>query len=593
MVAFVLSGLPVQRGQVTRVSRQRLVRTVAKKRDRFLPVRCSVAEPRPSSVSGVDTAVVGETEKMSVLLPEKLSAEGIAILKEQYNVAVNYELDPESLLEEIAKHEALIVRSGTKVTRKVIEAGKKLKVIGRAGVGVDNIDLDAATERGVLVVNAPTGNCVAAAEHAIALLCGISRLLGRADATLKNGGWDRSKFVGVSLVNKTIAVVGLGRIGREVTKRCKGLGMNVIAHDPYTSEEAAQSLGVRLVGLEVAAKEADFMTLHLPLTDGTRNLVDAKLISQMKPSMHIINAARGGVVNEEALLEALDSGKLAGAALDCFVQEPPNKNPESVSYKLATHAKVLATPHLGASTKEAQEDVAIEIATNVRNALNGEMVPTMVNAPSMGKEELVRILPKALLTERLGRLAIGLAGQAAAGEVVVKYHFTEAMDTRLLRAGLIKGIMQPGVDVQISIVNADGLARKQGLKITEIVVDREPGKDNFISVEMKGAPVIEGRVINRQPTVTRIGNFNPDLRLEGYLLLYVHDDKPGQIGKAGTYLGEKDINISFMTIGRGDVAGVRSLVLTGLDKKPEEYVLKELYDLVGHPELPPVLIDFH
>ncbi|KAJ8902552.1 hypothetical protein NDN08_006955 [Rhodosorus marinus] len=589
MVEFgFVVGAEVVRGSLTRektVSTRG--RSVTSVRSRSTVV-CTALQPPSVQKVGSDKDV----EKMSVLLPEKLSAEGIAILQEEYDVSIKYDLTPEELLEQIPMYEGLIVRSGTKVTREVIEAGKRLKVIGRAGVGVDNIDLNAATERGVLVVNAPTGNCVAAAEHAIALLCGVSRLLSSADSTLKNGGWDRSKFVGVSLVGKTIAVVGLGRIGREVTKRCQGLGMNVIAHDPFTSQEAATSLGVRLVSLEAAAAEADFLTLHLPLTDGTRDMIDSKILSMMKPTMNIINAARGGVINEDALLEALESGKIMGAGLDCFLVEPPNKDPESVSYKLSTHPRVLATPHLGASTREAQEDVAIEIATNVKNALSGDLVPTMVNAPSIHKEQLTKLLPFALLAERLGRLAMGIAGPAAAGEVVINYNFQKPVDTRLLRAGLIKGIMQPALDMQISIVNADGVARKQGLKVTE-VTNLQSKEDNSISVEFKGAPIVEGRVISEKPTVTRIGQFLPDLRLDGYLLLYVHDDKPGQMGKAGVYLGDRGFNISYMTIARGEVPGGRSLVLTGLDNKPDKEVLDGIFSLVGHPELAPVLVEFN
>lgn len=532
------------------------------------------------------------TQSMSVLLPEKLSQEGIGLLSSDFTVEKKLDLTPEQLIEEIPNHEAVIIRSGTKMTREVIEAASKLKVIGRAGVGVDNIDIPAATEKGVLVVNAPTGNCVAAAEHSIALLTSLSRLISRADATIKAGGWNRSAFVGASLVDKTLGVIGLGRIGREVAKRARGLGMNVVASDPFTSEEAAAAIGVKLVSFEEVLSMCDFLTLHIPLIPSTRNLINADAIAKMKDGARIVNAARGGIVNEEALLDALESGKVAGAALDCFEFEPPNKHPDSVSAKLVQHEKILATPHLGASTREAQEDVAVEIATAVRDALKGDMVATMINAPAMAPELLKLLKPRAVLCTALGRLAYNVSGSSLQGDVKVDYYIPDASeDTRILRAGLIKGLMETAMDIQVSIVNADFVAKNAGLRLTEVNHFADSGSGSEVIISIKDAPIIEGRVTNGHPHVTRIGRFEVDLRLEGTILLYSQDDRPGQLGRTGTLLGENGINISFMALGRC-ASSAKALVLYGLDSHPGDDIIKKIDEIIDDDELRPIVIEF-
>lgn len=531
---------------------------------------------------------------MRVLLPEKLSDEGIALLREQYEVKTDYNITPERLLKDIVDYDAIIVRSGTTMTGEVIRAAKNLKVIGRAGVGVDNIDLSAATERGVLVVNAPTGNCVAAAEHTVALMCSLARLVSQADAEMKQGGWGRSKFVGVSLSNKVLGVVGFGRIGREVAKRAIGLGMRVVVHDPYISEEIAAALGVEALSLDQTLERAHFLTLHLPLLDSTKGLINKDAFRKMKEGVRIVNAARGGIVVEADLLEALESGKVASAALDCFESEPPYKYPDSVSNKLVNHSCVLATPHLGASTREAQEDVAVEVANAVRSALQGDLVPTMVNAPPISPEILVEMKPRAILAERLGRLSHVLSGGNVSGEVTVTYHLNKPdEDTRLLRAAVIKGLMEPGLDITINIVNAEAVAKQYGLKITEVIKVVDPGhmSDNEVSLNVKGAPEVHGRVTASHPHVSRIGRFELDLRLEGIILAYSQDDRPGQIGRIGTLLGKNDINISFMTLAR-DPASAKALVLLGLDQEPSEVIRNQVFELIGDKELLPTLFKF-
>lgn len=534
------------------------------------------------------------TKQLSVLLPEKLSDEGVALLSDTLNVDKQLNLTPEELLEKIADYDAIIIRSATKLTRQVIEAAPKLKVIGRAGVGVDNIDLPAATERGVLVVNAPTGNCVAAAEHAIALMCSLARLVSSADRTIKNGGWDRSKFVGTSLVGKTLGLIGLGRIGREVAKRALGLGMHVVASDPFTSLETAASIGVELLDTDDVLRKCDFLSLHVPLIESTRHLISARELSLMRDGSRLINAARGGVVDETALLAALESGRLAGAALDCFEFEPPGKHPGSISEQVAKHPAVLATPHLGASTKEAQEDVAVEIATAVRNALDGDLVPTMINAPAVPQDLLKALKPRAILCERLGRLAYYMNGGRVSGEVTVEYFIPKmSEDTRVLRAAVIKGIMEPALEMAVTIVNAESVAKQYNLKVTEVNhLSENSDQPSEIIVRVKDGQTVEGRVTNGHPHVTRIARYELDLRLEGIVVAYSQFDRPGQLGRVGTYLGENQFNISSMTLARECGDSDKALVLLGLDSKPDKENLKEICDLVGAPEVKPIVVEF-
>ncbi|EME31323.1 D-3-phosphoglycerate dehydrogenase [Galdieria sulphuraria] len=524
-----------------------------------------------------------------ILVTEKLSEEGIKILRKSFEVHLKYDLSPEELLQTIGDYEALIVRSGTKVNRELLSTGKRLKVVGRAGVGVDNIDLKTATERGILVVNAPTGNCVAAAEHTIAHICALSRYIAQADASMKQGKWERTTLVGSSLEGKTLGVVGLGRIGREVARRARGLGMKIIAHDPYTSEETARSLGIKLEALSVVVSKGDFVTLHVPLIDSTKNLLNRELISRMKPGARVLNIARGGLIDEEALLEALEEGRIAGAGLDCFVTEPPSKVPDSTSNRLAKHPKVLATPHLGASTVEAQLDVSLEIAEAVSAALLGELVPTMVNAPVVSSEALSHLKPRALLAERLGRLAYSFANGNVSGEVTIRFSSSgNEGENRLIRAGLIKGLMEPGCDHVINVVNADNISKAHGLQVTE--VNRFSNKDeDAIILEMKGSPSIEGRVVGGKPHVTRIGDFELDLLLEGLVLAYYQTDMPGQIGKVGSILGQANVNISFMTLGR-HLPSKKAMVLLGLDNEPDTATLERIRVQL-ELERKPVLLD--
>ncbi|WKA09899.1 hypothetical protein VitviT2T_027509 [Vitis vinifera] len=563
-----------------------------------LPSTVSFAVGRRVSSRTTKSLVVVVTAMMeakpTVLVAEKLGEAGLELLKGFANVDCSYNMSPEELCTKISLCDALIVRSGTKVTREVFEsAGRRLKVVGRAGVGIDNVDLSAATEHGCLVVNAPTANTIAAAEHGVALLTAMARNIAQADASVKAGKWERSKYVGVSLVGKTLAVMGFGKVGSEVARRAKGLGMHVIAHDPYAPADRARAIGVNLVTFEEAISTADFISLHMPLTPATSKILNDESFSRMKKGVRIVNVARGGVIDEEALIRALDSGIVAQAALDVFTEEPPPKDS-----KLVQHENVTVTPHLGASTTEAQEGVAIEIAEAVVGALKGELAATAVNAPMVPAEVLSALAPFVVLAEKLGRLAVQLvAGGSGVRSVKVTYASSRGpddLDTRLLRAMVTKGLIEPISSVFVNLVNADFTAKQRGLRITEerVVLDGSPENPlEFIQVQIanveskfasaiseSGEIKVEGRVKDGKPHLTKVGSFGVDVSLEGSLILLRHVDQPGIIGKVGSILGEENVNVSFMSVGR--TAPRKQAVMTiGVDEEPSREALTRIGNL--------------
>ncbi|KAL5777686.1 hypothetical protein ACOSP7_010612 [Xanthoceras sorbifolium] len=534
------------------------------------------------------------SSKPTVLVTEKLGEPGLDLLKNFANVDCSYNLTPEELCSKISLCDALIVRSGTKVSREVFESsGGRLKVVGRAGVGIDNVDLPAATEHGCLVVNAPTANTIAAAEHGIALLTAMARNIAQADASVKAGKWQRSKYVGVSLVGKTIAVMGFGKVGSEVARRAKGLGMSVIAHDPYAPADRACAIGVELVSFDEAISTADFISLHMPLTPATSKIFEDEAFSRMKKGVRIVNVARGGLIDEEALLRALNSGIVSQAALDVFTEEPPAKDS-----KLVLHENVIVTPHLGASTAEAQDGVAIEIAEAVVGALKGELASTAVNAPMVPAEVLSELAPFVSLSEKLGRLAVQLvAGGSGVKSVKLTYASARGpddLDTRLLRAMITKGIIEPISSVFVNLVNADFLAKQRGLRITEerITLDGSPENPvefiqvHIANVESKfasaisdlGEITVEGRVKDGKPHLTKVGSYGVDVSLEGSILLCRQIDQPGIIGKVGSILGDENVNVNFMSVGR--IAPQKQAIMTiGVDEEPSSQVLKKLGDI--------------
>lgn len=549
----------------------------------------TVQQPELVSVTGdLDHGI--KSQEPTILVSEKLGEPGLDLLRTVGKVECLYNLTPEDLCAKIGECDALIVRSGTKVTRQVFEAAKgRLKVVGRAGVGIDNVDLQAATEFGCLVVNAPTANTIAAAEHGVALLAAMARNVAQADASVKAGKWQRNKYVGVSLVDKTLAVMGFGKVGSEVARRAKGLGMHVIAHDPYAPADRARASGVELVSFDQAISTADFVSLHMPLTPTTNKIFNDETLAKMKNGVRIVNVARGGVIDEDALVRALDSGKVAQAALDVFTQEPPPKDS-----RLVQHENVIVTPHLGASTKEAQEGVAVEIAEAVVGALRGELSATAVNAPMVPPQVLSELAPYVTLAEKLGRLAVQLVASDGIQSVKVIYGSArdpDNLDTRLLRAMITKGIIEPISDSHINLVNADFIAKQKGLRISEerVVVDTSPEKPvesihvHINNVKSKfgsalsdnGNISIEGQVKYGTPHLVRVGSFSVDVSLEGNLILCHQLDLPGMIGQVGNVLGEHNVNVNFMSVGR-TVKGTKAIMAIGVDEEPDTDTLKKI-----------------
>ncbi|CAL5041609.1 unnamed protein product [Urochloa decumbens] len=549
-------------------------------------------EPRSRSLTA-PSASASAGGRPTVLVTEKLGTAGLDLLRAFANVDCSYELTAEELRAKVSLVDALVVRSGTQVTREVFEAARgRLRVVGRAGVGIDNVDLQAATEAGCLVVNAPTANTVAAAEHAVALLASMARNVAQADASLKAGKWQRSKYIGVTLVGKTLGVLGFGKVGSEVARRAKGLGMDIIAHDPYAPVDRARAIGVDLVSFDEAISTADFISLHMPLTPSTEKLFNDETFAKMKKGVRIINVARGGVVDEEALLRALDNGTVAQAALDVFTEEPPPRDS-----KLVQHENVTVTPHLGASTTEAQEGVAIEIAEAVIGALRGDLAATAVNAPMVPAEVLSELSPYVVLAEKLGRLVVQLvAGGSGVKVVKVVYSSTrdpDDLDTRILRAMVTKGIVEPISSAFVNIVNADYVAKQRGLRIIEerILLDGSPETPldsiqvHLTNVESKfggalsdaGDIRVEGKVKDGSPHLTLVGSFSVDVSLEGNLILCRQVDQPGVIGKVGSILGNMNVNVSFMSVGR-TARGKQAIMAIGVDEEPEKEALKLIGD---------------
>ncbi|XP_010432449.1 PREDICTED: D-3-phosphoglycerate dehydrogenase 1, chloroplastic [Camelina sativa] len=575
----------------------------------FKNVTLSSRSPLPSAISvafpnrGRNTlrrrfvlisCTAGDGSKPTILVAEKLGEAGLKVLEAFANVDCSYNMTPEDLNTKISLCDALIVRSGTKVDRAVFESSRgRLKVVGRAGVGIDNVDLSAATEFGCLVVNAPTANTIAAAEHGIALMAAMARNVAQSDASVKAGEWKRNKYVGVSLVGKTLAVLGFGKVGTEVARRAKGLGMRVIAHDPYAPADRAHAIGVDLVSFDEALATADFISLHMPLTPTTSKILNDETFAKMKKGVRIVNVARGGVIDEDALVRALDSGIVAQAALDVFTKEPPAKDS-----KLVQHERVTVTPHLGASTMEAQEGVAIEIAEAVVGALNGELAATAVNAPMVSAEVLTELKPYVVLAEKLGRLAVQLvAGGSGVKNVKITYasaRATDDLDTRLLRAMITKGIIEPISDVYVNLVNADFTAKQRGLRLSEerVLLDGSPESPlETITVQLgnveskfasslseSGEVKVEGRVKDGVPHLTKVGSFEVDVTLEGSIILCRQVDQPGMIGTVGSILGESNVNVNFMSVGR--IAPRKQAIMAiGVDDQPSKDTLKKIGEI--------------
>jgi len=516
--------------------------------------------------------------EMKVLIADKISEEGLAVLRKASNIEVVIKtgLEEDELAKAAATASALVIRSGVKVTRKVIESAKKLKVIGRAGVGVDNVDLEAATERGIVVMNTPSGNTIAAAEHTMGLIMALARNIPRANQSLKSGKWERSNFIGSELNGKVLGVVGLGRIGSEVARYAQAFRMQVIAHDPYFASDRAAEADIELKSLEEVFAQADIITLHVPVTDETRGMANAEMLGKMKPSAFLINCARGALVDEKALQEALTQGKIAGAALDVFSKEPPECK------KLLADERMVATPHLGASTMEAQINVGVQIARQILVALEGGAFDNAVNLPISDFGLLERFKQYIELTERIGIFAAQfVSGGLKKVEISVSGECAEALQP--LRLSLLKGLLTPATGGNVNFVNAAYLARQRGIKVKSVETENAD-YTNLVSCNIttdKGKCRIEGTVFGDElPRIVRINEFYMDFNPKGYLLAIKNADVPGIIGQVGACLGNAGINIGEYRLGRED-AMKNTLSLINVDSTIPEEVVEKLRAIKG------------
>jgi D-3-phosphoglycerate dehydrogenase len=486
-----------------------------------------------------------------ILVSDKLSDQGLAILEKAPGLKVETKsgLAPEELRKIIGDYDGLIIRSATKVTKELLDAAGNLKVVGRAGIGVDNVDLEAATKKGVVVMNTPSGNATTTAEHAIAMMFAVSRQIPQATGSIRGGKWEKNKFMGRELTNKHLGVVGVGNIGRIVADRAIGLKMRVLGYDPFLSKDAAEKLGLELVDLPELFKRSDYISVHVPLMEKTRNLIDKAAFQQMKKGVFIINCARGGIVNERDLEWAIKEGIVGGAALDVFEQEPP-----PADHPLLSMDQVIFTPHLGAATAEAQENVAVEVAEQVADFFTTGTIRNAVNFPSMSGETLKLLQPYILLAEKLGLLQGQMASRLPS-EVSIEYRGDiNSFNLAPVTQSLLKGLLTPmASDVSVNYVNAAVIAKEKGLKVVESKVSGHQDFASLITVTLKNGSDqkrVSGTIFGKtNPRIVQINDFYLEALPEGTILVIHNHDKPGVIGAIGTLLGVKKINISRMQLG--------------------------------------------
>ena len=517
-----------------------------------------------------------------IIVSDKLSKEGIDILeKAGFKVDCRYDLKPEELKEVIGDYQGIVIRSGTKLTKDIIEKGDKLKVIGRAGVGLDNVDIDAATKKGVIVMNAPGGNTIATCEQTFALILAIARNIPFAHVSLKSKQWERSKLKGSELYSKVLGVVGFGRIGKEVAKRALAFGMEVLVYDPFVTEEIAERTGVKLASLKEVLKEADFITTHTPLTEDTKNLISKKEFSLMKPKAFIINCARGGIIDEDALYEVLKSKKIAGAALDVFsvLNVPIEYKEPPFDSKLLELDNLIVTPHLGASTEEAQVNVAIEVAHCVKDALLGKAIKNAVNYVQLDPETYKIIEPYFLLAEKMGKFISQLV-RGGAKEIKISY-FGEISSYKVdvLGAAFVKGFLSKQLEEDVNYINALEMAKMRGVKVEQIKIREEEEYVNSIRVKVitdKETRILEGTLFaNKEARFVKMGDIYIEVSPSEHMLVINNQDKPGVIGFLGTTLGSRNINIAGMSLGRQASGGI-ALTILNLDSPLTEEVIDKI-----------------
>jgi len=521
------------------------------------------------------------SDDMRVLVSDPIAQEGLAVLQAAsgLTVTVNTDQTPNQLLAAVKDCDALVVRSQTQVTAAVIAAAPRLKVIARAGVGVDNIDVKAATQRGVVVINSPEGNTMAAAEHTIALLLALSRNLPAATASLHRGEWKRSQFVGVEVYQKTLGVVGLGKIGTEVVRRAQALGMKVLGYDPFITREHAERLGVEIMELAEMLPRCDYLTLHVPLNKDTRGMIGAAQLAAAKDKLRIINVARGGLIDELALAQAIQAGKVAGAAIDVFEQEPPP--PDHPLLKLE---QVLATPHLGASTEEAQIKVAVDVCEQVVAVLSGGQARTAVNVTPVRPEMLGRLEPYLLLAEKMGCFISGVApGRPVEVEAIYSGEVAE-LETGAITRALLKGLLSRAMEESVNMVNAMVVAEQRGLSVKESRSRAPEDYNDLVTVRLRtesGSVELAGTLFGKRDIrIVRLDEYRVDVVPEGYLLIAPHTDMPGVIGKVGTILGSNDVNIAGMQVGRRTARG-QAVMILALDDPVPPAALQQIRNIAG------------
>jgi D-3-phosphoglycerate dehydrogenase / 2-oxoglutarate reductase len=514
-----------------------------------------------------------------VLVSDPIDQVGIDILSQVAQVDVKTDLSKEQLVEIIGDYDALMIRSGTRVTQAVIEAGNQLKIIGRAGVGVDNVDVPAATRKGIVVVNSPEGNTIAAAEHTLAMMMALSRFIPAANQSVKSGKWDRKSFTGVEVYKKTLGIVGLGKIGAHVATVARAMGMRLLAYDPFISHERAEQLSCRLVDLDVLFSEADYITLHLPKTPETANLINAAAIAKMKPTVRIINCARGGIIDEAALAEALQTGKIGGAALDVYDSEPLG---ESALRTLGKEA--VLTPHLGASTEEAQVNVAVDVAEQIRDVLLGLPARSAVNIPGLRPDLLEQLKPYLQLAETLGNLVGQLAGGRIESLTISLRGELATNQSQPIVIAALKGLLSHALQERVNYVNASIEAKERGIRVVETRDASIKDYAGSLHLSAKGAlgeHSVTGALLgDNEIRITSLNDFPVNVPPSRHMLFTLHRDMPGIIGGIGSLLGSFNVNIASMQVGRKIVRGDAVMVLSIDDPLPED-ILAEIKKVSG------------
>ena len=512
---------------------------------------------------------------MKVLISDAMDLRCAEVLERNpgFEVDVKVGLSPDELKALIGAYDGLIVRSSTRVSEEILRAGERLRVVGRAGSGVDNIDVEAATRRGIIVMNTPGGNTVSTAEHSFAMLIALARRIPQATAALKAGRWERRQYTGVELTGKTLGIIGLGKVGRQVASRGAAFRMKVLGYDPFVSEEVALSCGAQLISLEELYAEADFITLHLPLTAQTRHAIGAVQLEQCKDGVYLINCARGGIADEAALLDALEAGKVAGAALDVFEEEPPT------CAELIAHERVICTPHLAASTREAQANVALQIAAQVSEVLADGVIRDAVNVPSMGPEMHQKIHPFLELAECLGRIQAQI-NDGQIERIAVEYHGdVGAYSTSSLTAAVLKGIIETISDETVNYVNALFFAQERGVRVDELKSSEHEDYASLITIVYQTTTarrILAGTIFGKNgPRLVRLDEYSFDAVPAGHMLFYVNDDVPGMVGRIGTAMGAHQVNIAQMSCGRREVGG-RALTILNMDSPVSDQLLEEI-----------------